>query len=79
VRERLKSNGDAARQIQDRRAKIEAICHEARKKSVDRQEVGGKTISQACFFGEINKRETKPLRSCATESPPVVDVITQPR
>jgi hypothetical protein len=43
VRERLKSNGDVARQIQGRRAKIAAICHEARKKSVDRQDVGGKT------------------------------------
>ena len=58
VRERLKSNGNAGRQIQERRAKIEAIYHEARKQSqawIDKT-WEEKPISQARLFGEINKR-----------------------
>ena len=58
VRERLKSNGSAGRQIQERRAKIEAIYHEARKQSqawIDKT-WEEKPISQARLFGEINKR-----------------------
>ena len=58
VRERLKSNGSAGRQIQERRARIEAIYHEARKQSqawIDKT-WEEKPISQARLFGEINKR-----------------------
>jgi hypothetical protein len=58
VRERLGANTHSSRQVQERRAKIEAIYREARKKS---QEWIAKTwdekpISQARFFSEINKR-----------------------
>jgi acetolactate synthase-1/2/3 large subunit len=58
IRERLKSNGDAARQSQERRAKVEAIYYEARKKSQAWIEKtwDEKPISQARLFGEINKR-----------------------
>jgi thiamine pyrophosphate-dependent acetolactate synthase large subunit-like protein len=58
VRERLRSNGDAARQVQERRRKIEAIYNEMRKKSQAWIEKSWdeKPISQARFFGEINKR-----------------------
>jgi acetolactate synthase I/II/III large subunit len=58
VRDRIKSNGDAARQIQERRAKVEAIYYEARKKSQAWIEKSWdeKPISQARFFSEINKR-----------------------
>src|SRR5438309_9711373 len=58
VRERLKSNGSAGRQMQERRAKIEAFYHEARKQSqawIDKT-WEEKPISQARLFGEINKR-----------------------
>ena len=40
VRGRMNSSGDTARQIQERRAKIEAIYHEARKKSQAGEDVG---------------------------------------
>src|SRR5713226_4255083 len=58
IRERMKSNGDAARQVQERRAKAEAIYYEARKKSQAWIEKtwNEKPISQARLFGEINKR-----------------------
>jgi acetolactate synthase-1/2/3 large subunit len=58
VRERLAANKDSARQIQDRRAKVEAIYQETRKKSQQWIEKtwDEKPISQARFFSEINKR-----------------------
>jgi acetolactate synthase I/II/III large subunit len=58
VRERMKSNPDAERQARDRRTKVEAIYHEARKKSQAWIEKtwDEKPISQARLFGEINKR-----------------------
>ena len=58
VRERLKSNADASRRVQERRGKIEAIYHETRKKSQAWIEKTWeeKPISQARFFSEINKR-----------------------
>src|SRR5207249_1080938 len=58
VRGRMNSSDDTARQIQERRAKVEAIYHEARKKSQARIEKtwDEKPISQARLFGEINKR-----------------------
>ena len=58
VRERMKSNGDTARQVQERRAKVETIYREARKKSQAWIEKtwDEKPISQARLFGEINKR-----------------------
>ena len=57
LRERMKG-GDAVRQVRERRAKVEAIYNEARKKSQDWIEKtwDEKPISQARFFGEINKR-----------------------
>jgi len=57
LRERMKA-GDAVRQVRERRAKVEAIYNEARKKSQDWIEKtwDEKPISQARFFGEINKR-----------------------
>ena len=58
VRERLKVNSDAGRQVFERRAKVEAIYREARKKSQAWIEKtwDEKPISQARFFSEINKR-----------------------
>jgi thiamine pyrophosphate-dependent acetolactate synthase large subunit-like protein len=58
TRERIRSNPNAARKIQERRAKIEAIYHEARKRSQAWIEKtwDEKPISQARLFGEINKR-----------------------
>jgi thiamine pyrophosphate-dependent acetolactate synthase large subunit-like protein len=58
VRERMKSNPDAERQARDRRIKVEAIYHDARKKSQAWIEKtwDEKPISQARLFGEINKR-----------------------
>ncbi|MPZ76791.1 MAG: thiamine pyrophosphate-binding protein [Deltaproteobacteria bacterium] len=58
LRERMKANADAARQVRERRAKVEAIYNEARKKSQGWIEKTWeeKPISQARFFGEINKR-----------------------
>jgi thiamine pyrophosphate-dependent acetolactate synthase large subunit-like protein len=58
VRERLKANSDAGRQVLERRAKVEAIYQETRKKSQEwiRKTWDEKPISQARFFGEINKR-----------------------
>src|SRR3990170_845723 len=58
VRERLKTKSDSDRQVQERRAKVEAIHREARKKSQQWIEKtwDEKPISQARFFSEINKR-----------------------
>jgi acetolactate synthase I/II/III large subunit len=58
VRERLSTNKDSSRQTQERRAKAEAIYREARKKSQEWIEKtwNERPISQARFFGEINKR-----------------------
>jgi thiamine pyrophosphate-dependent acetolactate synthase large subunit-like protein len=58
VRERLKSNGSAPAAVQRRRAKVDAIYYEARKKSQEwiERTWDEKPISQARLFGEINKR-----------------------
>ena len=58
VRGRMNSSDDTARQIQERRAKVEAIYHEARKKRQAWIEKAWdeKPISQARLFGEINNR-----------------------
>jgi thiamine pyrophosphate-dependent acetolactate synthase large subunit-like protein len=58
VRERLIANKDSARQVQERRAKVEAIYRETRKKSQEWIEKtwNEKPISQARFFSEINHR-----------------------
>ncbi|HMF46996.1 MAG TPA: thiamine pyrophosphate-dependent enzyme, partial [Candidatus Saccharimonadales bacterium] len=58
VRERLSASPDSARQVQERRAKVEAIYRETRKKSQEWIEKtwNEKPISQARFFSEINKR-----------------------
>jgi thiamine pyrophosphate-dependent acetolactate synthase large subunit-like protein len=58
LRERMKANADAQRQVRERRAKVEAIYSQARKKSQEWIEKtwNEKPISQARFFGEINKR-----------------------
>jgi acetolactate synthase I/II/III large subunit len=58
LRERMKANADAARQVRERRARVEAIYNQARKKSQEWIEKtwSEKPISQARFFGEINKR-----------------------
>ena len=58
LRERIKNNADSGRQVRERRAKIEAIYNQARKKSQEWIEKtwDEKPISQARFFGEINKR-----------------------
>jgi acetolactate synthase I/II/III large subunit len=58
LRERMKSNTDATRQVRDRRTKGEASDNQARKKSQEWIEKtwNEKPISQARFFGEINKR-----------------------
>jgi thiamine pyrophosphate-dependent acetolactate synthase large subunit-like protein len=58
VRERLKAIKDASNLVQARRAKVEAIYLEARKKSRAWIEKtwDEKPISQARFFSEINKR-----------------------
>jgi acetolactate synthase I/II/III large subunit len=58
TRERLRSNSEAGRKIQERRTKVEAIYHDARKKSqtwIERT-WEEKPISQGRLFGEINKR-----------------------
>jgi len=58
VRERLGASKEASRQMQERRAKVEAIYYDARKKSQAWIEKtwDEKPISQARFFSEINKR-----------------------
>jgi len=58
VRERLNANRDASSQIQARRAKVEAIYRDAKKKSQQWIEKtwDEKPISQARYFSEINKR-----------------------
>ncbi len=58
VRERLSANKDSAKQAQERRAKVEAIHRETRKKSEEwiKKTWDEKPISQARFFSEINKR-----------------------
>src|ERR671924_518349 len=58
VRERLGADKDSSKQLQERRTRIEAIYREARKKSQEWIEKtwDEKPISQARFFGEINKR-----------------------
>src|ERR1043166_6550020 len=58
VRERMKANNDAARQVHERRAQVEKIYYDARKKSQAWIEKtwDEKPISQARLFGEINKR-----------------------
>ncbi len=58
VRERLKANSDAGRQVIERRARIEAIYQETRKKSQEwiKKTWDEKPISQARFFSEINQR-----------------------
>jgi acetolactate synthase I/II/III large subunit len=58
LRERIKNNAESARQVRERREKIEAIYNQARKKSQEWIEKtwDEKPISQARFFGEINKR-----------------------
>jgi len=58
LRERIKNNAESARQVRARRAKVEAIYNQARKKSQEWIEKtwDEKPISQARFFGEINKR-----------------------
>jgi acetolactate synthase-1/2/3 large subunit len=58
VRERLGANKESGRQVQERRAKVESIYRETRKKSQEWIEKtwNEKPISQARFFSEINKR-----------------------
>ena len=58
LRERIRNNAESSRQVRERRAKIEAIYNQARKKSQEWIEKNWdeKPISQARFFGEINKR-----------------------
>jgi thiamine pyrophosphate-dependent acetolactate synthase large subunit-like protein len=58
VRERLKTKSDADRQVRERRAMVEAIYRDAKKKSQQWIEKtwDEKPISQARFFSEINKR-----------------------
>jgi len=58
VRERLAANRDSARQVQERRRKIEALYDESKKKSRAWIEKtwDEKPISQARFFSEINQR-----------------------
>jgi acetolactate synthase-1/2/3 large subunit len=58
LRERIKNNAESTRQVRERRTKIEAIYNQARKKSQEWIEKtwDEKPISQARFFGEINKR-----------------------
>ena len=58
IQERMKANPDAERQARERRTKVEAMYHEARKKSQAWIEKtwDEKPISQARLFGEINKR-----------------------
>jgi len=58
VRERLNANRDASRQVQERRAKVEAIYRDAKNKSQQWIEKtwDERPISQARFFTEINKR-----------------------
>jgi thiamine pyrophosphate-dependent acetolactate synthase large subunit-like protein len=60
IRERLRSNDDSGRQVQERRQKVEAMYFEAKKKSRAWMEKtwDEKPISQARLFGEINKRVT---------------------
>jgi acetolactate synthase-1/2/3 large subunit len=58
LRERIKNSAESGRQVRERRAKIDAIYNQARKKSQEWIEKtwDEKPISQARFFGEINKR-----------------------
>jgi len=58
VRERLKTKSDADRQVRERRAKVEAIYRDAKKKSQQWIEKtwDEKPISQARYFSEISKR-----------------------
>src|SRR6185436_7607018 len=58
VRERLAANKDSSAKVQSRRAKVEAIYAETRKKSQEwiKKTWDEKPISQARFFSEINQR-----------------------
>jgi thiamine pyrophosphate-dependent acetolactate synthase large subunit-like protein len=58
VRERVKSDGSAPAAVQRRRAKVDAIYYEARKKSQEwiERTWDEKPISQVRLFGEINRR-----------------------
>src|SRR5918995_3193117 len=58
LRERWKASSEPTQAIRERRTKIEAIYNQARKKSQEWIEKtwDEKPISQARFFGEINKR-----------------------
>jgi acetolactate synthase-1/2/3 large subunit len=58
VRERLAANNGSSGQVQERRAKVEAIYRETKRKGQEWIEKtwNEKPISQARFFGEINKR-----------------------
>ena len=58
VRERLAANPSSAKLVQERRAKVEAIYQETRKKSQEwiKKTWDEKPISQARFFSEINQR-----------------------
>jgi len=58
VRERLAANANSAKLVQERRAKVEAIYQETRKKSQEwiKKTWDEKPISQARFFSEINQR-----------------------
>ena len=54
MRERLSANKDSARQVQERRKKVESIYYEAKKKSQEWIEKtwNEKPVSQARFFSE---------------------------
>jgi thiamine pyrophosphate-dependent acetolactate synthase large subunit-like protein len=58
VRERLSANGGSAQQVQARRARVEAIYRETRKKSEEwiKRTWDEKPVSQARLFSEINQR-----------------------
>jgi thiamine pyrophosphate-dependent acetolactate synthase large subunit-like protein len=58
VRERLSANAEASRQVGARRARVEAIYRETRKKSEEwiKRTWDEKPISQARLFSEINQR-----------------------
>jgi len=58
VRERLAASAETAKQVPARRARVEAIYRETRKKSEEwvKRTWDEKPISQARFFSEINKR-----------------------
>lgn len=58
VRERLAGNAEAAQRVPGRRARVEAIYRDTRKKSEEwiKRTWDEKPISQARFFSEINQR-----------------------